>query len=89
MDPLALAAHQGRQFLVDDLDDLLSGEQTLHDLGADGAVGDLLDEIAHDLEVDVGLEQRELDLPHPGLDVVLGQFALTSEFLESSVDFLG
>ena len=37
-------AHEGRQLLVDDLDDLLAGRERLEDLAPDGAFADTLDE---------------------------------------------
>ena len=56
------AAHERDQLLVHDLHDLLRRREALHDLGAEGALLDVGDELAHDLEVDVGLEQRQADL---------------------------
>ena len=79
------AAHETGKLLVDDLDYLLTGEQGLHDLGTNGALGNDLDEVLDHLEVDVGLQQSELDLPHTGLDVGLGQSALTAEFLKGLI----
>ena len=58
------AAHQRGQLLVDDLDDLLAGVELLADLDAQAALLHGRRELLDDLEVDVGLEQREADLAH-------------------------
>jgi hypothetical protein len=72
-EPRRRAAHQRRQLLVDDLDDLLARIQLALDLRAEGPLLDPARELLDDLEVDVGLEEREADLAHGPVDVVLGQ----------------
>ena len=69
------AAHQLGQLLGDDLHDLLAGVQPADDLGAEAALLQLRGELPDDLEVDVRLEQREADLAHRSVDVLLGQGA--------------
>ena len=64
---------------MDDLDHLLAGGQALEHLGADGALADARDEVPDDLEVDVGLEQREPDLAHGGIDVGLADAAAAGQ----------
>ena len=71
----AARAHQGRQLVVDDLHDLLAGLQALQDLLAEGALANLGDELLDDLEVDVGLEQREADLAHGAGDRLFVELA--------------
>ena len=46
-------------------------------------------ELLDDLEVDVGLEQREADLAHRGVDVVLGQRAALADRGERALELLG
>ena len=67
------------ELLVDDLHDLLTGRQALEDVGADRALADPGDEVPDDLEVDVGLEQRQPDLAHRGVDVRLADAAATGQ----------
>jgi len=67
---------------VDDLHDLLAGGEALQHVGAEGALLHRRDELAHDAEVDVGLEQRQADLAHRPVDVVLAQPALAAEAVE-------
>ena len=74
-----LAAHQGDQLLVDDLDDLLGRGQALHDLLAHGALRHLCTEVLGHLVVDVGFQQGHAHFPHGGLDVGLGQFAVAAQ----------
>ena len=57
-----LRAQQFDQFVVDDSNDLLAGLDALDDLLADGLLFDPLDEIAGDLEMNVGVQQS-----HPNL----------------------
>ena len=47
---------------------------------------DVLDEVADDLDVDVGLEQREADLAQRLFDIALGDPALALEFLENAFE---
>ena len=70
------------ELVVDDLDDLLAGRQALEDLVADGPLADARDEVLDDLEVDVGLEQRQPDLAHGGIDVGLADPAAAGQVAE-------
>jgi hypothetical protein len=67
---------------VDDLDDLLAGREARRDLGAHRPLPHLGHEVAHDAEVDVRLEQREADLAHRLLDVLLAQPSLPPQSVE-------
>jgi len=60
---------------VHDLHDLLARREALHHLGAEGALLHVGDELAHHLEVDVGLQQRDADLAHGRIDVLVAQLA--------------
>ena len=88
MDPALAAAHQGAQFVVDQLDHLLRGGQALQDVGADGLVGDGLDKILDHLEVDVGLQQRQAHLAHGLPDVAFGQASLGAQLFENVIEFV-
>ena len=59
------------------------------DLLAERALLELLGELADDLEVDVGLEQREADLAHRRVDVVLGQRPALADVGEGLLELLG
>ena len=59
------------------------------DLGAEAALLDGRRELLDDLEVDVGLEQRETDLAHRLVDVVLGQRAVGADVGERLLELLG
>ena len=82
------AAHQRRQLLVDDLDDLLAGVELLLHLGAEAALLDRVRELLDDLEVDVRLEQRQADLAHGARDVLLGQRAAAADAGEGLLELL-
>ena len=88
LQPAVGAAHQGDQLLVDNLDNLLRGHEAFEHLAAHRALRDLGHEVLDDLEIDVRLQQRELDLAHAGLDVGLGQLAFVPKFRESLRHFV-
>ena len=69
LQPAGLAAEDPDQFLVDDLDDLLSGVQRARDLGALRPLLDPGDEAADHWQRNVGLEQGEPDLATGDVDV--------------------
>ena len=87
-DPRRLAAHQRGQLVVDDLDDLLARVELLGDLDPERALLDRARELLDDLEVDVGLEQRETDLAHGLVDVVLGQRAALTDARQRALKLL-
>jgi len=68
-------AEQLHQFVVDDLDDLLPGLNALDDLLPERLGPDALDEVARDLEVDVGLQQGLPHLPEGRAGVGLADLA--------------
>ena len=70
------------QRIVDDLDHHLAGLDRLDDGSADRLGARAVDERAHDLERDVGLEQRAAHLAHRGVDVLLGEGAAAGEFIQ-------
>ncbi len=84
-----LAAEDPDEFLVDDLDDLLGRVQRAVHLGALGAHLDLLDELAHDGQRDVGLEQGEADLTAGRVDVRVGQPPLAAQVLQDPCQPVG
>ena len=86
---LIFAAHQGGELLVDDLDDHLGGGEAFKHVAAHGPLGDLGDKVLDDLIADVGLQERQADFPHGGLDVGLGEAALAAELLEDRGNFIG
>jgi len=49
-------SHQFDKFIIDDLDDLLSGIQTLHDFFTHGEVFDFAGEFFHDFKIDIRLK---------------------------------
>ena len=81
-----LAAQQGGELVVDDLDDVLGRGQAVHDIGREAALLGALDEALHHLVVDVCLEQRHADLLHGGVDVGLRQAALALEAAEDALE---
>ena len=80
------AAHEGRQLLVDDPHDLLAGREALRHLGAERAGPHLRHEVLDDLEVDVGLEQREADLAHRARDGVLVELAAAADVVQGGLE---
>ena len=81
-----LRAEQVDQFVVDDFDDLLAGLDALDDFRADGLGLDAFDEIAGDLEIDVGFEQRQAHFAQGVADVVLGNFAEAAQIAKGVLE---
>jgi hypothetical protein len=82
----ALRVPEQRQHLVaHDSDDLLRGRQALQDFLIDGAIADAIDEGLHDLEVHVGFEQGETDLPERSFDRLLRQPRVAAERTENAL----
>ncbi len=79
-------AEQVDQFIVDDFDDLLAGMDALDDFLAEGLGLDAVDEIAGDLEIDVGFEQRHADFAQGIGDVGLGNFAEAAQVFEGVLE---
>ena len=78
-------AHQRGQLLVDDLHDLLARRQALEHVRAERALAHAADEVLDDLEVDVGLEQREPDLAHGARDRLVVEPSALAEVAESAL----
>ena len=65
------------------------GLSVFEDVAAERALLDLRRELLDDAEVDVGLEQREADLAHGGVDVGLGQRPALTDVGEGRLELLG
>ena len=83
------AAEHLDQLVVDDLDDLLGGIESLGDLFAQGALTHAAGEGAHHRDGDIGVEQGSTDLADRLVDVRFGQAALTAQTLERRCDAIG
>ena len=59
------------------------------DVGAQAPLLHRRGERLDDLEVDVGLQQREADLAHGGIDVGLGQRAALPDIRQRALELLG
>jgi hypothetical protein len=74
---------------VHDLDHLLAGREAVQHVRAHRPFANAVDELLDDCEVDVGLEQRQADLAHGLVDVVLGQPPLALEAVEGGAEPIG
>ena len=80
------AAHERGQLLVDDAHDLLPGREALRHVRAERPLAHARDELLHDLEVDVRLEQREADLAHGAGDRVLVEPAPAADVVQRRLE---
>src|SRR5262249_23116647 len=82
-------AHELGELLVDDLHHLLAGRQALCDVLSQRALAHLGHELAGDVEVDVGLEECEPDLPHGAGERLLVERAAAAEVAEGLLELVG
>jgi hypothetical protein len=73
LQPALDVTEQRQQLVTDNLGDLLSRGQALENGLIHRPVADTVDECLDDLEIDIGLEQREADFAQRGLDVLFRQ----------------
>ena len=82
VDALRVGAKHAHQLVIDDLDDHLAGGDGAHHLLADRLRLHRVGEVAHNIESDIGLEQRAAYLAHGLGDISLAQRALAGELVE-------
>ena len=82
-------AHQLGQLLVDDLHDLLAGLEALQHVLPERALAHRADELLDDLEVDVGLEEREPDLARRARDRLLVEARAAPEVAHGVLEPVG
>ena len=86
--PGGVGAEDLHQLVADDLDDLLRGRQGLEHFLAHGFLADPLDELLDYLEVDVGFEQSDTDLPQSNIHVLCREFAFSAQVLENALELI-
>src|SRR5258708_23774920 len=79
----SVAAEQDRQFVVENLNDLLAGRDAAEHCLTERFLFDAGYEFFGDFKIDIGLEQREPDLAQRGIDILLADFSVTAEILEN------
>src|SRR4029077_5745389 len=77
-----IATEQDRQFIVENLNDLLAGRDAAQNGFAKRFLFDLSDKFLGNLKIDISLEQREPDLAQRGLDVLLADLPMAAEIFE-------
>jgi hypothetical protein len=77
------AAQKRHEFLVDDLDDLLTRSEAAKYILANGPFLNAADKILDDLEVDVSLKERKAHLAQSFLYIVFLKDASASKLLEN------
>ena len=82
-------AEQFDELVVNEFDDLLAWGDAAQRVGFGGALLDAGGEVAGDLEVDVGLEEREADFAQRLVDVGVGEPPLVAEPGEHGREFVG
>ncbi len=74
---------------MDDLDDHLAGLDRLDDGRPDCSGAGAVDERAHDLERDVGLQKRAPDLAHRRIDVFFREGAAPGQLVQYAGELFG
>ena len=75
------------QFIAQNLDDLLGGRERGRHRLADRLLLDVIDKLLYDLEVDIGLKQRQPDRAQRLLHVFFVEGGLTPQGLEGALKF--
>ena len=83
VDFLRFATHDGDEFVVDYLDDLLTGGHGIEHFASEGLFLDGLYEVTGHVEVYVGFEERAAHFAQRFGDVFFGELALPAQVLES------
>ena len=84
-----LATEDVREFLVDELDDLLAGIERLGGLDSNGTFADARHDVSDHRHVDVGFQKRGADLLEHFVDIGLGEATLATNALEDAVEAVG
>ncbi len=74
---------------MDDADQRLPRGERAHDVGAEGLLAHVRDELLDDRQCDVGLEQRKTNLAQRVLDVGFGEPGLAAQLLDDATEALG
>ena len=83
-----VASKECAEFLVKNFYDLLAGRHAAENGFAEGLLLDLGYEILRDLEVDIGIEQRESNLAEGVRDIRFADLALAAEVFENILKFI-
>ena len=78
-----VAAEQDRQFIVENLNDLLARRNASEHRFAKRFFFDSGDEFFGDVKIDIGFEQRETDLAQRSINIFLADLSVTAEILEN------
>ena len=77
------AAQKRHEFLVDDLDDLLTGGEAAKNLLAYGPLLNAADKILYNLEVDISFKERKTHLAQSFLYIIFLKDSPAPELLEN------
>ena len=83
-----LASHKRSHFVTNDLDNHLSGIETLHNLFTDCLLGYRIDEIFNNLKVNIGFKKSSLNFLHCLLNIIFLKDALASKLFKYILQFI-
>ncbi len=83
-----VVAEDVHELVADDFDDLLGGIERGGDFRPEGLGADVVDDLAGDVEVDVGFEERGADPAEGVVDVFVGEGALAAEVFEGALELV-
>src|SRR5262249_28266226 len=85
IEPYVCAAEHFNKFISNNLHDLLTGAQALHDFLAKSFRTDCIRELLHDFEVHVRFQQRHANLSKRFIEVLFTQLPLSPQILENAL----
>ena len=83
------AAHELAQFIMNDVDDLLSGSKAFHNIRAHCSLAYVGYELFNDLIAHVCFKERHLDFSHGFIDSLFIQLAIAPEIFEYFAELIG
>jgi hypothetical protein len=81
-------AEHSNELVVHDLDHLFGGRESGEHFSADGLDANLLNEVADDVEIDVGFKQGDANFAQSFSDVFFSECALAAEGLKGALEFV-
>src|SRR5579859_5921688 len=86
---LGVLAEERGELVANGFDHLLIGRKLQHDFATDGFLADVGKQLVGNTDVDIAFEEGFADFSESGVEVLVGEFALSAEVLEGALQLFG